>query len=167
MAKSKPIIQIQNLGFKTLESNLQKIILHAVVEPAQEQVRRNADDIAFIAKELAPEKTGSLASAIEPAPNIGRKGYKVEASVQIRPSAYNQEEKKLVRKYAYDVHENVTPVGHKGLGKKSQIKNARIGSDWDGKGVGGGYLQRAIEYVNENISVDISKAIRNALAKYN
>ena len=59
MARPTKFIQVTTSGFTNLETKLNSIFLQDVVLPAQTTIRRAADDVAFIAREMATLKTGS------------------------------------------------------------------------------------------------------------
>lgn len=132
-------------GFSGIEKNLQKLLRSRMMPKVKEAVLSSAEDVAFVAREMAPELTGKLVSAIEMKDQRHNIGWSREAVIWIRPSVYNTPYHRRVGDYAYDVHQSVKPGGVKGLGPKSQSKANRT-NNYDGIGVGGLFMNRALEY---------------------
>ena len=163
MARPTKFIQVTTSGFTNLETKLNSIFLQDVVLPAQTTIRRAADDVAFIAREMAPLKTGSLESAIEqPSRNIRREGFKVESMVWVNPRVWNPDDHIKVGDYMYEAHQEITPYGNKKLGLMSRMKQDTVAVE-----VGGGFMDRAWEFSKPWIFPQVAQAVRDALEKYN
>lgn len=163
MARSTSFIQVTTSGFTHFEKALESVFLQGVVLPTQATIRDAADDVAFIAKEMAPIKSGSLEYAIEqPDRNIRREGFKVGAMVWVNPRVWNPIAKERVGEYASEAHEQITPRGNKKLGPISQAKQTTVDVE-----VGGGFLSRAWEFSQPWIVPRVSQAVHDALEKYN
>jgi hypothetical protein len=163
---SKKIVSIELKGARTLQRNLERIIKDAVVNSAQQSVSESARDLAFVAEELAPRKSGALEEAIKPITPKRASGFMAQAHVEVDPSVYSEENKKSVGEYAVDAHENIRPVGNKKLGRRSQEKNQAISGRYDGLGVGGGFMRRALGFLSSRIVEDLEKSLKNALSRY-
>lgn len=163
MARSTSFIQVTTSGFTHFEKALESVFLQGVVLPTQETLRKSAEDIAFIAKEMAPLKSGSLEYAIEqPDRKLRRDGFKVGAMVWVNPRVWNPDSGLRVGDYAEEAHENITPEGDKNLGPLSEAKQTTVDVE-----VGGGFMTRAWEFSKPWVVPRVADAVHEALQKYN
>ena len=157
-----PIISIKSKNFLNVEQNLKKVLRNAVMDEVKKAVDKGAEDTAFIAREMAPIKTGKLEEAIEVAP--GRKNYASGlvyiSSVWVRPTVYNSIAHRAVREYASTVHEELDPAGPKRLGVLSRQKDEMVQHQ-----VGGHFLTRALEVTKPLIIKSIVEALDKAIQK--
>ena len=58
------LLKIKTKGFDTLQDTLRARFERGVMNPAQKSIVESSDDLAFVAQEMAPRKTGTLESAI-------------------------------------------------------------------------------------------------------
>lgn len=137
----------------------------SVMKPAQQSILQSSDDIAFVAKEMAPRKTGTLESAIEPLPSVSRSGYVITGGVHVRGDLYNDVDKKRTSQYMTEAHEKITPAGNKRLGPGSVQKNATVLGKYDGVGVGGWFMDRAFKFMKEKVINQLQNAIKVGLSR--
>lgn len=151
-------------GFGVIENNLKKLLRSRMMPKVKEAVLKSTEDVVFIAQEMAPELTGKMVSAIEMKDQRHDLGWARQGVIWIRPTVYNTPFHKRVGDYAYGVHQNVTPGGTKGLGPNSLIKAART-NNYDGIGVGGLFMNRALQYsiphVYSNIKIAVDTFLRS------
>ena len=162
MAATNGLLSVRSQGFGMIKQNLEKLIRKKLMPPLKQAILDSAEEICFIATEMAPRDTGTLESAIEVKQNKHDYQWRRQAEVWVRPSVYNSKAHTRVGTYADDVEENVTPAGSKKLGPGSVEKNGMI-PDYDGVGVGGGYMSRAVKYAEPFIRSRLNKAIQDAL----
>ena len=135
------------------------------MKPAEKRILQSSDDVAFVAQEMAPRKTGTLESAIEARPSVARTPYTVKGGVWVRGTAYNPIDHKRVSEYRIEAHEEITPAGNKRLGPGSVQKNASILGKYDGVGVGGWFMTRALEFMQDKIINQLRNAIKVGLSR--
>lgn len=157
MAKN---FQLRYWGFDTLERRLMLLMLHNVVEPAEVVVKNTVEDVGHIAREFAPEDTGTLVGAMEVSPHR-RNGFYVSSELIVDPDRYNQKYHKRVGEYSDYINENLTPYGARlKLGPRSALKQPTVD---DGIGVGGHFTQRALACCVDAFLADLRSAINKKL----
>lgn len=159
------LLKIKTKGFDTLQDTLRARFERGVMNPAQKSIVESSDDLAFVAQEMAPRKTGTLESAIEPITKPTRSGATISGGVRVRGTAYNPIDKKRVAQYRVEAHEEITPAGNKRLGPGSVQKNASILGKFDGVGVGGWFMTRALQYMQDKIINQLKDAIKRGLSR--
>ena len=158
-------LKIQTKGFDTVQNQLKRMLETGVMKPAQQSILQSSDDIAFVAKEMAPRKTGTLESAIEPLPSVSRSGYVITGGVHVRDDLYNDVDQKRTSQYMTEAHEKITPAGNKRLGPGSVQKNATVLEKYDGVGVGGWFMDRAFKFMKEKVITQLQNAIKAGLSR--
>lgn len=137
------------------------------VKGAFQQMKKEGEKIADLARLMAPVDEGDLEKAIQTrAVGGGRSEGGQFAQKQIiieidgdRPAGVNREGQiSVVGDYAYLMHEHLTPFGHYRLGPRSQAKQA--GSSVM---VGGKYLERAVAEVEKGLINRIIGAVQDGL----
>ena len=158
-------MKVETKGFDTLGEALKKKLEQAVMKPAEKSILSSSDDLAFVAQEMAPRKTGTLESAIEARPKVTRTANAITGGVWVRGTAYNPIDGVRVSEYRVEAHEEITPAGNKRLGPGSVQKNAMVGSKYDSVGVGGWFMTRALEFMKDKIINQLKVAIREGLSR--
>lgn len=153
-------VKITQKGFGQIERQLTKTLRKTYIDAMNEALAKGADDVAFIAQEMAPYKTGSLELAIQVENKKRYSGWVVERKVWINPRVYNLEEQKRVGEYAEEAMFDITPWGHKNLGALSKQKQAATEYQ-----VGGGFLVRALviakPFIESRVVAEMNKAIKS------
>lgn len=156
------VLSITSKGFSGVYTNLWKVLRNNVVRELRESVDESVGDLALVAQEMAPFRSGKLEEAIQVAP--GRRsfdsGLSYVRSIWIRPTVYNKYAHRRVGEYAEYIHENLTPAGNLNLGPLSQIKDSV--SKYQ---VGGHFMTRAFEEMKPFIFKKITQALDEALRK--
>ena len=120
------VLSISSKGFSGVYTNLWKVLRNRVMKEMREAVDESIGDLALVAQEMAPLRSGKLEEAIEVSP--GRKsfdsGLSYVRSIWIRPTVYNRFAHRRVGEYAEYIHENLTPAGNLKLGPLSEVKNS-------------------------------------------
>lgn len=158
-------LTIKTKGFDTFREQIKNSFEQRVMKPAEKSILQSSDDVAFIAQEMAPRKTGTLESSIEARPNVDRTPQTITGEVWVRGTAYNPVDGVRVSEYRMEAHEEITPAGNKKLGPGSVAKNASILGKYDDVGVGGWFLTRALDYMRNKITTRLKNAIREGLLR--
>lgn len=165
MARSvKSAIEVTTEGFDGVESYLDTVIEQAS-KASLTGARKVAQDVAFVAREMSPMNTGSLQDAIIEGP-ASYSNMVAKATVVIDEHARNDVAGQWVSDYADEAHDEITPVGNWELGILSLTKQEMVPS-YDGIGVGGGFMTRALAYCAPDAPSMIAQEIGKVLEKYN
>ena len=162
MARSA--FKVETEGFGGIENFLDAAITSAS-KASLKGVKKVAEDVAFVAHEMAPMDTGALQNSIR----MDSSAYQdlvAIATVGIDSYAINNKAHKWVTEYADEAHEEITPSGDWKLGPLSEAKQEMV-SSYDGIGVGGGFMTRAMLFCAPDAPSMIAQEIRRALEKYN
>lgn len=162
MARSA--FKVETEGFDGLEKFLGTAITSAS-KASLKGVRKVAEDVAFVAREMAPMDTGALQDSIQ-MDSLDYQDLVATATVGIDSYAMNTQENKWVTDYAEEAHEEITPSGNWKLGLLSRTKQEMIPS-YDGIGVGGGFMTRALGYCAPDAPSMVAQEIQKVLEKYN
>lgn len=156
------VLSISSKGFSGVYTNLWKVLRNRVMKEMREAVDESIGDLALVAQEMAPLRSGKLEEAIEVSP--GRKsfdsGLSYVRSIWIRPTVYNRFAHRRVGEYAEYIHENLAPAGNLKLGPLSEVKNSMVKHQ-----VGGHFMTRAFEETKPFILRKITRALDEALRK--
>lgn len=153
MSKNKIVVNLK--GFATLERDLVARFNKRLIAPMRRWAKEGAEDIAIVAQDIAPEKTGSLADAIEV--KVGKKTtFASFSKVIINQQAKNKEADKLVKDYALEAHELIEPArgATKKLGVISEYKNESTRLP-----VGGEYFTRAMMDMRDQLISRLKKIL--------
>jgi hypothetical protein len=135
-----------------LEARLKQIGERAVSHGA-DAMRKTADEMQELARDIAPIKTGDLEEAIEVGEERGD-NRRIEVFV------YLDKTQTVHRGFEYGsrMHKSLTPVGPLNLGPLSEAKNSSSPLP-----VGGAFIRRAAEALVGPLKRAVRKAIKNAL----
>lgn len=138
--------------------NLQQTSEKAV-RGAAAQMQVEADEIARVAKLMAPVDEHDLEDAIKVTKEKGGRDAlgrftKASFNIGVDPLAITRDNKTFVGEYAYMIHEHLAPYGDLKLGEKSRAKQA--GNPYL---VGGKFLERAAALVEDGITNRIATLV--------
>lgn len=135
-----------------LEARLKQIGERAV-KHGVDAMRKTANEMQELARDIAPIRTGDLEQAIEVGEKRGDKN-RIEVFVYLDKSktVHNGKE------YGSIMHKRLTPMGPLQLGLLSEAKN-----DSSPLPVGGGFIRRAAEAMVGPLKRAVRKAIKDAL----
>jgi hypothetical protein len=134
------------------------------VKGALDQMKIAGVEIQELAIKYAPVDKGNLEAAIktdvegggrnEDTGQFQRKEVSVYIDMDMPVDDPGRKHQATVGDYAYEIHEHLTPVGPKQLGPLSREKQAG-----QSEIVGGGFLERAGNDLEEKILADVTRAV--------
>lgn len=136
------------------------------VKGAFEQMSKEGEEIASLAKQMAPIDEGDLERAIRVRIVGGGRAQggqfaRKEVIVEVNTNMRTRDGKQSVGEYAYEIHEHQAPFGTKyRLGKRSLEKQAANPSVI----VGGKYLERAVAEREKGLLGRMTAAVRAKLS---
>ena len=157
-------IQFDSKSLRAFPKELSRLYRNGIINTSARSLKSSSDDLAFVAQELAPVKSGALESAIEPiAVSKNYDTAEVVAGVTVRGDKYSSIDKVYTEDYAEEAHSQITPFGPKNLGPKSRLKNDALTGISGAGGVGGGFMSRAYDYMEPKIIEAIENALENSI----
>lgn len=138
------------------------------VKGAIDQMRKEAQKIADLARQMAPVDEGDLEKAIivteegggrDSSGRFARKQLSVGVDMDA-PAGFNKRGEQItVGAYAYVMHEHLAPFGKFGLGPLSRLKQSR-----QSVMVGGKYLERALAEIEPGLINRVVLRVKRELA---